>query len=185
MIHLKSVDSTNEYIKRETDIKEYEIVIADIQNKGKGTRGRNWISKKGGAWFSFYINKDRFLDINDNPKLSLIVGLSVLESLEVYEKYPYKLKWVNDIYLHKKKLAGILLELDADKIIIGIGINVNNQDFGEFQDIAVSMKQMSSKEYDVKNIAKEVVQNFKKNYFAFLKGNWNLLLNKINENTFE
>jgi len=178
----EELDSTNDYIKREKNIEEYEIIMAKRQTKGKGTRGRKWISEEGGAWFSFYIKKDKALDMNDCPKLSLLTGLAVYETLKNIENFPYKIKWVNDIYVYEKKIAGILLEMEYNNIIVGIGINVNNEKFGEYEDIAISLKKVSKKDYNIENIIQKVVENFKIIYADFLKGNWEIILNKIKEN---
>lgn len=178
---LDEIDSTNDYIKKQKNIKEYEIVSAIVQTKGKGTRGREWISEKGGAWFSFFIQKDKSLDNNECPKLSLLTGLAVYETLKEIEDFPYKIKWVNDIYVYEKKIAGILLEMEYDKIIIGIGINVNNTNFGNYENTSISLKKISGKEYEIEKIMKKSVENFKIIYSDFLRGNWEILLNKIKE----
>ena len=181
IILLDEIDSTNNYIKKMDNINEYDIIMAKVQTGGKGTRGRKWVSCEGGAWFSFYINMDKNIDIDEYPKLSLITALAVRRVLLRVETLPYMVKWVNDIYLYNRKLGGILLEVDRGKIVVGIGININNVDFGEFKDTGISIKNITNREYNLQEIVVSIVDEFKKIYNEFLCGKWRELLVELKE----
>ncbi|MEM0351133.1 MAG: biotin--[acetyl-CoA-carboxylase] ligase, partial [Archaeoglobaceae archaeon] len=107
-----SIDSTNERAKFG---KPFSIYFAKEQTKGKGRLGREWISRKGGLYFSITIPKYSV------TKLTLISALSVAEGIE-----GARIKWPNDVTIFGKKFCGILGEIVDEKAIIGIGINVEN-----------------------------------------------------------
>lgn len=178
---LEKIDSTNDYLKEKIDKKNWEIIMAKEQTAGKGRRGKVWNSNKGGAWFSFCFEGDKYLSKNEYGKIPLIAGLAVAKVLKGIEKLNYEIKWPNDIYVESKKLAGILLEKSGDFFIVGIGININNIDFGEFENIAISLNKISNKIYNIEGIIKQIVLKFKEEYFRFLRGEWKDILLEIKE----
>lgn len=175
------IDSTNDYLKRKTN-KEFDIVMAHKQTKGRGTRGRVWLSTDGVLMFSLVIKEDKNISMEEYIKLPLIVGIALLEALKEIEDLPYMFKWTNDIYLNDKKLSGILVEKRNEDFIVGIGVNLNITEFGDLN--AVSLKQISGKEYDKLNSLEIIVKKIKEFLFEFYRGNWELLLNKINEKNY-
>ena len=178
---LDEIDSTNDYLKRRKN-KEFDTVVAHRQTKGKGTRGRVWLSNEGVLMFSFVIKEDKNIPIEEYMKLPLIVGIAVLEALKEVEDLPYKFKWTNDIYLYDKKLSGILIEKTSEDFIVGVGINVNILDLENLN--AISLKLITDKEYDKISIVKIVLKKVKEFLFDFYRGDWPLLLQKINENNY-
>ena len=102
------------------------VVIADIQSGGKGRLSRKWFSTIDDLTVSVILR-----EYLSGIPYSLIVSYSVYRALRDYSADIY-LKWVNDIYWSNgKKLGGILLEDKGDRLIIGVGINLNNQVFPE------------------------------------------------------
>ena len=107
-------------------------VMAERQEAGRGRRGRQWISPYArNIYFSMSWDFDQ--GVASLSGLSLVVGLAVLKALNRLYPLPFQLKWPNDILLHNKKLAGILLEVVGDStglchVVMGIGINVNWRD---------------------------------------------------------
>lgn len=176
------LDSTNEYLKRKKNSKNFDVVIAHKQTKGRGTRGRVWLSTEGVLMFSVLIKEDKNISMEEYMKLPLIAGIALLSALEEFEKLPYKFKWTNDIYLNDKKLSGILTEKISENFIVGIGLNLNILEFGELK--AISLKAVTGKEYDKLELVKTVVNKFKEYMFEFYKGNWEMLLEKINEKNY-
>lgn len=129
------IDSTNTYLKEEIEErKNFETALADLQLKGRGRFGRTFESPKDGLYMSIVIDKNFY------PIDTLTTIRAVVAAHKVLRKYEedLKLKWVNDLYLHGKKVAGILTEgrVDIDtgeitKCVVGIGININTCDFSE------------------------------------------------------
>lgn len=129
------IDSTNTYLKEGIEErKNFETALADLQLKGRGRFGRTFESPKDGLYMSFVIDKNFY------PIDTLTTIRAVVAAHRVLRKYEgdLRLKWVNDLYLHGKKIAGILTEGRVDietgeitKCVVGIGININTCNFSE------------------------------------------------------
>lgn len=175
------IDSTNDYLKRKSN-KNFDTVMAHKQTKGRGTRGRVWLSTDGVLMFSIVIKEDKNINMEEYLKLPLIVGIALLEALVEVENLPYMFKWTNDIYLYDKKLSGILIEKKDDDFIVGVGVNLNILEFGDLN--AISLKKISGKDYDKVETLEIIVKKIKEFLFEFYRGNWELILNKINEKNY-
>jgi len=123
------VDSTNQYLlEKIPELANGQTCIAEYQAAGRGRRGREWISPFAShLYFSMYWRLDA--GIEKASGLSLLVGIAVVNALEKLGLQGVGLKWPNDLYYQGKKLAGILVELQAEASdvchsVIGIGINV-------------------------------------------------------------
>lgn len=123
-IHYQTIiSSTNEWILQNIpSLKKGDLCVAEYQTAGRGRRGRQWLSPFAGQiMFSFYWAFDLKKSIEG---LSLVIGLSIAEVLNV------QVKWPNDILLDGRKLGGILVEIANHKngmlnLVIGVGINVS------------------------------------------------------------
>ncbi|MCD6055137.1 MAG: birA [Gammaproteobacteria bacterium] len=130
---LEKTTSTNDYLKKFTGQNQKIIIcMAETQTQGKGRLHRNWYSPFGeNIYFSILCPFEK--DISELSGLSLVVGLAVCHAIESAIELSsncLKLKWPNDILLNHRKIAGILIEIEAEsngfcQAIIGIGINVN------------------------------------------------------------
>jgi BirA family transcriptional regulator, biotin operon repressor / biotin---[acetyl-CoA-carboxylase] ligase len=136
IIHLISVDSTNNYANlliKEKGANEGTVILADLQNKGKGQLGNSWESEAGRNLTFSIILRPRSLPAHKQFYLSMAVSLGIVRYLQS-ENLKALVKWPNDIYIDRKKIAGILIEntLSRDIIdysIVGIGLNVNQEKF--------------------------------------------------------
>ncbi|WP_413700648.1 bifunctional biotin--[acetyl-CoA-carboxylase] ligase/biotin operon repressor BirA [Psychromonas sp. KJ10-10] len=123
------LDSTNQWLlDKIPNLKNGQTCIAEYQLAGKGRRGRKWISPFAShLYFSYYWRFES--GIEKLSGLSLLVGIATVNALEKTGIQGVSLKWPNDLYYQGKKLAGILIELNAQAneachTVIGIGINV-------------------------------------------------------------
>ena len=127
-----SLESTNTTAKELaiSGAKHGTVVIADFQTAGKGRYGRNFHSPPGcGVYMSFILHPEKLKF--ENPTLATaLAAISVCEAVETVSEKTPGIKWVNDIYLDKKKICGILTEAVTDFesgsmqwIVVGIGIN--------------------------------------------------------------
>ncbi|MEZ0323567.1 MAG: biotin--[acetyl-CoA-carboxylase] ligase [Hydrogenothermaceae bacterium] len=172
-IYFDKIDSTNKYLKSD-DFPDGTVVVAETQTAGKGRKGRKWISTYGKGLYFSIILKPR-LEVYYTSKLSLLFLWSVFETLKNYTgNCDLKIKWPNDIYLNNKKLAGFLIDTSIEnnevvKIIVGIGINVNNdiEDFNDL-DIATSLKVECGSTFDRKKLLADILHHIEKNYYNFL-----------------
>ena len=184
IFRFSEIDSTSDFLKRKDDKKNYDLAIAEIQTCGRGRRGNNWVSQKGMALFSFLLKVEEDVSIEEYSKLPLVIGIAVLNGLKRIENLDFKFKWTNDIYLDDKKICGILVEKIQDFFVIGIGININNSLEGAVADIATALTISTGKKYIVEDIIFTVLDEFKKQYKRFLEGEWNFILEEINNRNY-
>lgn len=102
------------------------LVLADEQTTGRGRSGKRWSSPHRGIWLTLI---ERPHDPASVEVLSLRVGLAAAEALDAFTSEPIRLKWPNDLYVDRGKLAGVLVEARwrgerLDWVAIGLGVNV-------------------------------------------------------------
>ena len=125
--YYKKIKSTNDkalkYIKNGI---EKGIIITNIQTKGKGQRGKNWISLRGNLFMSV------FFEIQNNISLKKITKLNcfiVRDCLQKFTEHKVVIKKPNDIFVRKQKICGILQEIIFKNkkkfLVVGIGLNLN------------------------------------------------------------
>ena len=102
----------------------WTVVRARFQTRGRGRRGREFVSPPGNSYTSFILRPG--VSPRDLPQVSLITGVAVAEAIEALapEVAPALCKWPNDILLNDAKVAGILVERFGDAVTVGIGINL-------------------------------------------------------------
>lgn len=182
--YFKEIDSTNTYLKNLEEKENWETAAAETQTAGRGRREKKWFSGYGGAWFSTAIKEDRNMTQEEWLKIPIVVCYAVLNYLEKKTSLQLKYKWTNDIYCNGKKLAGILVEKSGEFFIVGVGINVNNIDFGDFAETATSIKKETEKTYEIKLLIESIVEEISQAYFMLLRGDWKLILNYLEERDF-
>jgi BirA family biotin operon repressor/biotin-[acetyl-CoA-carboxylase] ligase len=102
---------------------EGDWLVALDQLAGRGRQGRAWVSGPGNFFGSTLVGLAP-LD-PPAPSLSLAAGLALIEAIDgVLPAQPLMLKWPNDVLLLGRKLAGILLERNADRVVVGFGVNL-------------------------------------------------------------
>ncbi|MGM0506315.1 MAG: biotin--[acetyl-CoA-carboxylase] ligase [Bacteroidota bacterium] len=145
----ESVDSTNRLLKREPleKLPHGLLFLAEHQSYGRGQKERQWHSRTGeNLTFSLALMPREPTCRQRVPLLSLLAGLSVIRALEVESpESEWKLKWPNDVLVEGKKVAGILTEVTflgsrIERIILGMGVNVNQTEFSPEYGAATSMK---------------------------------------------
>lgn len=174
IIILKSVDSTNEEIKRLAGRLEPSgtVVASEEQSAGKGRFGRVWESEKGGLYFSFLIRPN--LPPSDISSVTLAAGYAVCLAIREYTGLDARIKWPNDIIIGKKKVCGILTEMAAQSdcieyVVIGIGINVNLKTFPkEIEHKATSLLTETGKQLDKSDFFKNVLKHLDAVLSSFL-----------------
>ena len=167
IVCLEEIDSTNNEAKRNSDMPDGTVFIAELQTGGKGRLGRNWSSPKGvGAWFTILLKPD--VSPENVSAITLVAGLAVCKAIGGKIKYP------NDIVIGTKKVCGILTELCAqintvNHVVCGIGINVNNDSFDdEIKNRATSIFIETGKKLSRSSIIAQVLTEFEPLYQSFL-----------------
>ncbi|MEH7125275.1 MULTISPECIES: biotin--[acetyl-CoA-carboxylase] ligase [unclassified Bacillus (in: firmicutes)] len=174
----ESVDSTQKIAHRlaNEDTPEGTVIIAEEQLLGRGRMDRRWHSPKyTGIWMSVILRPN--LPPPKAPQLTLITAVAVVQAIEELTDLSPQIKWPNDILINGKKVTGILTELQADadritSIIIGIGINVNQQkeDYPEeLHTIATSLSIESGKKLQRAELVKILLSKLENLYTLYLE----------------
>lgn len=148
VITVKETSSTNDDVKKLALTEKSKIVlyIAERQTKGRGRMGRSFYSPHGtGIYMSLLLRPD--LKSEDCTLLTPMCAVALSEAIEKVLGISSQIKWVNDIYIGSKKVAGILTEGAfsggrADYAVVGIGVNLSmpEEDFPlEIKNIAGSL----------------------------------------------
>ena len=120
--HLAEVGSTNDWLlARAEALPNGHWVITDRQTAGRGRRGRVWNDGAGNFRGSVLVKDD-----GPVQQLSFVAALALHEALAALTGQParFTLKWPNDVLLDGAKCSGILLELQGDALVIGMGVNL-------------------------------------------------------------
>ncbi len=121
---------------------EGTIVLAEEMSGGRGRLSRKWYAPRGGLWFTLILRPH---DTRYSQLLSLAIGLGIVKGIENNLGVRTSLKWPNDVLYDEKKLAGILVEGKIEVpyikyILVGVGVNVNNEIPFDLRDTAISLK---------------------------------------------
>ena len=129
--HFESLGSTMDCAREYAGKQESKAVfIAEKQSAGKGRYGRSWSSNQGGL----------FCTIFDRPKITIsdyclpvmIYQIAIARVLGAVCGKPAWLRWPNDVYIGRQKIAGVMAELggtgdSVSWLAVGFGVNVNNR----------------------------------------------------------
>ncbi|NLL77626.1 MAG: biotin--[acetyl-CoA-carboxylase] ligase [Clostridiales bacterium] len=150
------------------------VVVADKQNAGRGRRGRVWQSPSGkDIYFTLLLRPD--FEPDKAAALTLVMALSVAQAVEGSCAVQAGIKWPNDIVVNGKKVCGILTEMNVEPgyiqyVVIGVGINVNLEDFPEeIVKTATSLLLESKAEWPRAELLQSVLKCFEDNYEKFLR----------------
>ena len=183
IVHLLEVDSTNRYVRDEAaalwknrGTGDFAVVAAGHQTAGRGQRGNTWNSNAGeNLLFSILVRPGETLEVSKQFLLSQAVALSIHDAMKCHG-IDTQLKWPNDIYAGNRKLAGILLELDysgafVEQAIIGIGLNVNQENFPPMDRVPVSMKMLRKRDFILDDALATILDLFEHYYTEMRFGN--------------
>lgn len=163
-IELQQVDSTNNYataLAHAGMAQPGTAVLAHHQTKGKGQRFKAWETAAGQNITLSIILQPQGLVLSEAFWLSMAVAVGVQRFFSRYVPEEVTIKWPNDLYWRDRKTGGILIEniltgATWKYAIVGIGININQTDFGELGLRATSLKQITGKTHDIVALAKEL-----------------------------
>lgn len=167
LIFLKSVDSTNSYAKElltKSNPKNGSVILAEFQTNGRGQLAAQWLAEPNKNLLCSIILNFEHLEIKHQYYLNMAIAIAVREMLaNLIEKQPIYIKWPNDILINSKKVCGILIEniLQQHYIkhsIIGIGLNVNQEEFYNLPD-ATSIFIETQQEQSLSKIVQELFYN--------------------------
>ena len=189
-IELQSVDSTNNYAfaRIHAGMAQHgEVIFAREQWAGKGQMGKAWQAENDANIMISIILKPTPLVLSDQPGFNFAVACGLHDFFARYAGDTTRIKWPNDLYWQDRKAGGVLIEsvvgsrqsVDREKVkgereqvtgnsgmvwewaIVGIGININQVVFPENLPNPVSLKQITGKNFDTLELAKELAASVK------------------------
>ncbi len=178
-MNLPTCLSTNDIalsLAREGKAKEGLVVITPNQTAGRGQMGNKWMAEAGkNLTFSLVLQPEAFI-LRNQFQLNMLVAVAVTEALNSILGGGIMLKWPNDIYFVPKgmnkawKLGGMLIEnIISGKnwtySIVGIGLNVNQEELPI--ETAISLRNITGKEYEIDDVLEKVIQSIEEYYLSY------------------
>jgi BirA family transcriptional regulator, biotin operon repressor / biotin---[acetyl-CoA-carboxylase] ligase len=123
-IHVHECESTQ--LLLDPDAPEGTIATTDHQTAGRGRLGRRWVEPPGSSLLLSVLLRPP--DTSRPQELSLVAAVATAQAVEAAAALPAQIKWPNDVLVAGTKVAGILAELRAGAVVLGIGVNVNQEE---------------------------------------------------------
>ncbi len=174
IIFLDCCESTNKtakiYAKSGAD--SGTMIVADRQTDGRGRLSRSFFSPEGGIYLSLILRPEA------DPQSSLILtaaaAVAVCRAIEKNSDSKCLIKWVNDVYIDRKKVCGILCEgslnpktQTLDYIILGVGINLNEPKEGYPDEIKNIAGAVFGKNPPKNGLKEKIINDFYTEFTAF------------------
>ena len=164
---LETVGSTNDYLKEKAGnppgLPEGSVIWARNQTAGKGQQNKSWNTAPGENITLSILLKPADLLASEAFMLSKAMAFGVHSTLTQLIGQGISIKWPNDIFIGKQKIAGILIEniIQGDFVkqsVVGIGINVNQKDF-LIDTNPASLAMITGETYDLKEVVLDLLEN--------------------------
>ncbi|HOO98566.1 MAG TPA: biotin--[acetyl-CoA-carboxylase] ligase [Bacteroidales bacterium] len=171
---LSSTNTEARDLLRTDDYPEGTVIHTLFQNSGRGQAGNIWISEKGKNLLFSIILYPRSIEPRNQFMLSMAISLGIYDFLDIHTG-GCSIKWPNDIILNERKIAGILIENsilgdEMENSIAGIGLNINQENFGDIFPEPASLKKSTGKEFDINTCLKEILATLDGRYKQLLYG---------------
>jgi len=176
-----TIGSTNDVAAQYAAFDDHEgaVFFADAQTSGRGRRGRTWFSPPGaGLYVSTILRPSRSREKERALLLTTIAaGVALAEGVTAATGLEPSLKWPNDLYVGKRKLAGILAEGVGNAVILGYGINISAASFPpELGDRATSLESELGRRIDRSRVFVETLAALAARYGDLLDGRFDAIL---------
>ena len=146
---------------------EGTVVVAGEQTEGRGRLGRRWLAPAETSLLCSVQLLPR-VDPQRLPELTGVAALAAAEAIEVLTGLPPEIKEPNDLLVGGRKVAGVLAEAREERVILGIGINVNIP-AGELPTgVATSLLLETGREVDRADLLVELLDRLEQRYDAWL-----------------
>lgn len=196
-----TIDSTSSYMMQQAQARQLNlsdgkvvICLAEQQTRGRGRRGRSWVSPFGHNLY-LTIAREFGNGISELEGLSLVVGLAVLRVLTARGYQELGIKWPNDVLWRGRKLAGILIEISGDptgltQVMIGVGLNIRaakaamqdvDQPWTDLHTINARLPQRNALAADLLAEIIGMMESFELSGFSAFRSEWHnadILLNR-------
>lgn len=194
---LQTVHSTNSFLRELNggDASfDMELATTEFQTAGRGQKGNSWESEKSkNLLFSIllhpvYVQPSKQFCISEAIALAVVKSLKEIVAEESVAK-DFSVKWPNDIYWKNKKIAGILIENELfgptiRDCIVGVGININQQNFISDAPNPVSLYNILGVNTNVEEVLDTIIKQFVANVSMIENGQTALLHNEYMDSLF-
>lgn len=194
---LQTVHSTNSFLRELNggDASfDMELATTEFQTAGRGQKGNSWESEKSkNLLFSIllhpvYVQPSKQFCISEAIALAVVKSLKEIVADELVAK-DFSVKWPNDIYWKNKKIAGILIENELfgstiRDCIVGVGININQQNFISDAPNPVSLYNILGVNTNVEELLDAIIKQFVANVSMIENGQTALLHNEYMDSLF-
>ena len=178
VINLPKCHSTNTYAARllaEKGASEGTVIITEHQTAGRGQRGNSWEAATGKNLTFSVILKPSFLHIQEQFYLNVITSLAIYDLLTEFLPFGLSVKWPNDLYHYRQKMAGILIENSLKNqvlewSVLGIGLNINQNSFEN--ENAGSLVLATGKEFSLSVILEKLLLRIEQRYLQLRAGEY-------------
>jgi BirA family biotin operon repressor/biotin-[acetyl-CoA-carboxylase] ligase len=195
IFRFESVGSTNDVAKMlaRKGLPEGTIVLAKMQEQGRGRHDKKWFSPCGGLWFSVLL-RSKILP-SCMSLIPIAAGVSTARTIRRLFQIDVVLKWPNDVMAGTRKIAGILTETSATAddcyAVVGFGINANNSYKSmptQLRNEMISLSDLLRSEVNVDRLMQEILKEFSQVYAKILTNNsghvvtdWKMLTNMLRQ----
>ena len=157
----------------EGDAEEGSVVVAEIQNAGRGRQGRSWVSQPGNLLVSVLFRPN----METLPFISIIGGIAAARAVRKVTGLDPKIKWPNDLLIGGRKAAGILAEsaIVGDSVwyaVLGVGMNVslNTEESEEISSFATSVNAAAGQEVPREDLLRQFLMDLDALYLDLGQG---------------
>ncbi|MCH2198808.1 MAG: biotin--[acetyl-CoA-carboxylase] ligase [Flavobacteriales bacterium] len=184
VIRLRVVDSTNNYAAKMVKMPKWiegTAIVADYQTSGKGRNGNVWRGSAGDNLFVSFLFKPTHIPLQHSFLLSMAAALAVQYTIkELLNTDDVTVKWPNDVFVNDRKVSGILIENQVrggqiSSAIVGIGINVNELEFGELR--ATSLNAETGSSFDREDVLQSLSRHLEAQYLLLRSKSMQILEN--------
>ncbi len=162
LLYFDELNSTNKYAKEMVSGQSLHgtLILADWQKQGRGQYDRSWIaSADQNLTFSIILEPNHSVALTT---LTLACALAVADVCSYLTRKECKLKWPNDVFCEGKKIAGLLTESvflgsQISRLVIGIGLNVNETAFGSGLKHATSLAKLTGSEFERERVLSQIL----------------------------
>jgi BirA family biotin operon repressor/biotin-[acetyl-CoA-carboxylase] ligase len=192
-VELPTVESSNNYATSQVQaaLAEHGAAwFAYHQTKGRGQRGKVWITEPGANIILTIVLEPKKLNIQQQFILSACVATACLDFFRLYAGDDSRIKWPNDIYWKDRKAGGMLIEnILQGRVwkycIAGIGMNINQTAFPAELKNPVSLKQITGKTFAAVDLAKELCNHLQNRWKQLEQGGYKTILSDYNSNLYK
>lgn len=167
------VTSTNDLLKQNVSaLPEGTVLIADHQEKGRGRNDRSFYSPKQDGMYLSILLRPR-LPWDEVMKITACTSVALAQTIETLYRIQPQIKWINDVLIDYKKVAGILceagLDLETQKldyVIIGVGLNVHSHPFPkELSSLAGCVEDFTEQRIE-RNV---IIRHFLNSFYSYVQ----------------